>query len=78
MIGPQSRKLPETLARLNRELRARHDAGLCTEIADVDMRFLRDDRVGLFARVTFIMEDGSKFTLDTREFADMLRAVEVH
>ena len=33
MIGPQSRKLPETLERLNRELRALRDGGLSDAVA---------------------------------------------
>ena len=78
MIGPQSRKLPETLERLNRELRALRDAGLSDEIADFDVRFLRDDQAGHFARLTFHMADGGKLTFDTLEFADILRAIYAH
>ena len=77
MIGPQSRKLPETLERLNRELRALRDA-LSDEIADFDCKSLHDDHIGPFARLTFVMADGGKLTFDRLEFADILRAIYAH
>ena len=77
-MGPQSRKLPETLQRLNSKLRALRDAGLPDEIADFDVKFLQDDKVGPFARLTFVMADGGKLTFDTLEFADILRAIYAH
>jgi hypothetical protein len=77
-MGPQSRKLPETLERLNSKLRALRDEGLSDKIVDFACRFLHDDHVGPFARLTFVMEDGGKLTFDTLEFADILRAAYAH
>jgi len=77
-MGPQSRKLPETLKRLNSKLLSLRDAGLSDEIADFDVKFLHDDQVGPFARFTFVMADGGKLTFDTLEFADILRAIYAH
>jgi len=78
MIGPQSRKLPETLQRLNSKLRSLRDAGLSDEIVDFECKSLNDDHAGPFARLTFVMKDGGELTFDTLEFADILRAVYAH
>ena len=36
------------------------------------------DRVGVFMRMTFTLDDGDTFEVDTLEMADMLRAFEAH
>lgn len=60
-------KMPEVLAQVNAELRARHAVGLSTEIAEVDLRLVEDEKVGVFARLILTMDDGDKFTVDTKE-----------
>ncbi|MEX2150702.1 MAG: hypothetical protein WD793_10830 [Steroidobacteraceae bacterium] len=70
--------LPETLARVNDELQRRHAAGLSDRLTDFGVEILRDDRVGLFLRITITLADGDQFTLDTQECHAALAAAETH
>jgi hypothetical protein len=74
--GPD--ELPQLLATVNATLAARHAAGLSVEVVDVKPQALRDDRVGLFMRLRFYLDDGDAFEVDTLEASDLLRALEVH
>jgi hypothetical protein len=56
------------------KLRARARAGLFVDFVDCSGEVLRDDRVGLFMRLTFTFDDGDMFEVDTLELSDMLRA----
>lgn len=71
-------KCPHTLARINAELHARRAAGLSTWIVDVDGVALCDDQLGPFLRLTFIMDDGDTFGLDTLEGSELLRPMRAH
>ncbi len=66
-------KLPETLARLNAELRRRHAAGLSTDIVDLDAKPMVDEHVGVFMRYVFHLSDGGCFSFDSREMPSELR-----
>jgi hypothetical protein len=71
-------KLPRALAEINAELYRRDGAGECVEVVDVKPLVLRDERVGLFLRMSLTLADGTDFTIDTLEFADLLRTMEAH
>ena len=47
-------------------------------MVNVEPQALRDDRVGLFMRLRFYLDDGDTFEVDTLEASDLLRALEVH
>lgn len=66
-------KMPETLQRINSELRRRHAAGLSTDVVDFEWKPLLDDNVGVFSRLTFIFSDGDRFTFDTTEMPPEMR-----
>lgn len=78
MSAPSSRKLPETLERLNTKLRELRGEGFSDEVIDFEVKFLTNDDIGPFARLTFVMADGGRLTFDTLEFADVLRRVYGH
>lgn len=66
MSGGRAVSLPETLGRINAELRARRARSECTDIADFDAIALADED-GPYLRITFRMRDGSTFDIDTAE-----------
>lgn len=70
--------MPETLARLNLELQRRRAAGLSSEVADVHIKGLLDPERGVFVRMTFVLDDGERFEIDTDECAGMLAATVAH
>ena len=39
---------------------------------------MREDLVGVFMRMTFTLDDGDTFEVDTLEVSDVLRAFEAH
>lgn len=66
-------KLPETLARINSELRRRHDAGQSTNVVDFEAKPLLDDNLGVFMRYTFRCADGDSFAFDSMEIPSVVR-----
>jgi hypothetical protein len=71
-------KLPRTLLAINTALAARHAQGLSVEVVDVSGEPLRDDRGRLFMRMTFTLDDGAHFNVDSDEASEFLRACMAH
>ena len=66
------------LATVDATLRARYAAGLSVGLVDCSGEILRDDRVGLFMRLRFTLDDGDMLEIDSVEMSDMRRAWEMH
>ena len=69
---------PQLLATVDATLRARYAAGLSVGLVDCSGEILRDDRVGLFMRLRFTLDDGDTLEIDSVEMSDMRRAWEMH
>ena len=72
------RLTPQLLATVDATLRARYAAGLSVGLVDCSGEILRDDRVGLFMRLRFTLDDGDMLEIDSVEMSDMRRAWEMH
>jgi len=67
------------LATVDATLRARYAAGLSVGLVDCSGRSCATtDRVGLFMRLRFTLDDGDTLEIDSVEMSDMRRAWEVH